>query len=851
MAICLERRFHLIVSLLAILKAGGAYLPLDPAWPAARHSQLLQDSGSTLLICDQQLNVRPTLDVPTLCLKAPEVVDLLSQQPAANPQIRRDSSQLAYILYTSGSTGAPKGVLIEHRSILRLLQLDPAIRFGPGDTFLQLAPVSFDAATFEIWGALLTGARLLLFPASSPSLSVLGRTLRQETISVLWLTAGLFHAMVDEQPEALSRVRLLLAGGEELSRPHVLRLLRRLPPGHALINGYGPTENTTFSCCHRMAADCPPVGPSVPIGRPISHTSVHVLDGDLRPCGIGVIGELHLGGAGLARGYLNDPGLTAERFIADPFSADPSARLYRSGDLASWNADGTLAFHGRIDQQIKLRGYRIEPGEVERALLAHPGISRAHVLCREDCPAGKRLVAYWVPARVQHGECARGLDDADLRAFLGRVLPAFMVPEAYVRLDTLPLTANGKLDRRALPAAPATSGSQGRVPPSTPLGIRLHGLWAELLGHGSFGIHDSFFLLGGDSLAAARLVSRLERNLGRAPSLSAFFSHPTIAALEPLLAESSGAKPSLEATSIPPAASVPLEDPEAGPAYPASFAQARLWFLHQLQPGLTAYHLPTLWRLRGDLDTAALAQALTGLVERHPTLRSSFRLQGREVLQILHPPPEVPLRAEVPGDRDPQAVIGEWLVQEQATPFDFDAGPLLRARLLRLAPDEHLLLLNHHHIASDGWSTSVLAADLVALYNAHQAGRPPQLPPLRVHYQDYASWQRQRLGGERLETLLRYWLGELQGLEPLQLPTDHPRPATPSHRGSQVSFEIESALLGPFEALCRAEGTQLRVGAGSQRPSRLLPLRSALRPISSTPPVPPELLKVCWWTMAP
>ncbi len=810
-AVGLERGPDLVVCLLAILKAGGAYLPLDPAWPVQRLRQLIAEAGCSLLLTERSPRDPLTPGLRILHPGTPEIRAALREQPPTDPCRPSEPGQLAYLLFTSGSTGAPKGVLIEHRSILRLLQLDPAIRFGPGDTFLQLAPVSFDAATFEIWGALLTGARLVLFPTATPSLSDLARTLRQEAISVLWLTAGLFHAMVDEQPEALSRVRLLLAGGEELSRPHVLRLLRQLPPGHALINGYGPTENTTFSCCHRMAADGPPVGPSVPIGRPISHTSVHVLDRDLRPCGIGVVGELHLGGAGLARGYLNDPGLTAERFIADPFSADPSARLYRSGDLASWNADGTLAFHGRIDQQIKLRGYRIEPGEVERALLAHPGLSRAHVLCREDCPAGKRLVAYWVPAPAQDGG-AEGLDDAELRDFLGRVLPAFMVPEAYVRLDTLPLTPNGKLDRRALPAPPATSGTQGWVPPSTPLGIRLHGLWAELLGHGAFGIHDSFFRLGGDSLAAARLVSRLEQSLGRAPSLSAFFGHPTIAALESLLADASGPTPSPEATSIAPAAPVPLQDPEAGPAYLASYAQTRLWFLHQLRPGLTAYHLPALWRLRGDLDTAVLAQALTALVERHPTLRSSFRLQGREVLQILHPPPAVCLRADVPGDRDPQAVIEEWLVQEQATPFDLSGAPLLRARLLRLSPEEHLLLLNHHHIASDGWSTSVLASDLVALYNAHRAGRPPQLQPLRVQYSDYAAWQRQRLEGRRGEALLSYWLGELQGLEPLEIPTDHPRPALPSHRGETLGFSIGPDLLAPFEALCRAEGATLQMG---------------------------------------
>ena len=550
-ALALERSIELVVSLLAILKAGGAYLPLDPAWPLQRLGQILKDAAPAVVISPADWEIPCGTDRQPSLLRLGDHPLALDGRPAPNPPCREHHPrQLAYLTTTSGSTGRPKGVLIEHRGILRLLDPTNPYAISSGDRVLQLAPLSFDAATFEIWGALLNGATVVMAPPGQLSLQELAALLRQQRISTLWLTAGLFQAMVEEQPEALAGVRQILAGGDVLAPGAVQRLLDQLLPGHRLVNGYGPTENTTFTCCHPLIAGTSVDPAGVPIGRPIAGTLVRVLDPDGHPCPIGVPGELHIGGAGLARGYLNNPELTAATFIADPLSTDPTARLYRSGDLVSWNPDGSLAFHGRRDQQIKLRGFRIEPGEMEAALLDHPAVAQTVVVPRHDGLGDLRLIAYWVPQEalpsepadaadgaapaVAEGEAARPATEL-LRAYLAERLPDYMVPAAFVELEALPLTTNGKLDRKALPAPSFSGDEQQRVAPSTDLERQLHALWAQVLGHGEFGISDNFFLLGGHSLAAARLMALIEQHFAMALPIATIFHAPEIGLMARLM----------------------------------------------------------------------------------------------------------------------------------------------------------------------------------------------------------------------------------------------------------------------------------------------------------------------------
>jgi amino acid adenylation domain-containing protein len=513
-AVCLERSVELVAALLAILKAGGAYLPIDPGWPEERRRLLLEQAACRVLLDRDGSTV----------LNGGRPADWGAPGP-----------RLAYVAYTSGSTGKPKCVAITHNSILRLV--DPANGFllSAGQRVLQLAPVVFDAATFEIWGPLLNGGTLVVAPPEQLSLQALSALISQREITTLWFTAGLFHAMVETEVRTLAGVRQVLAGGDVLSPEHVRLLLEAFPPGHELINGYGPTENTTFTCCQRMKAGAPVDPAGVPIGRPIASTEVRVLDDHGKPCPIGVPGELHIGGAGLARGYLHDPELTAEKFIPDPRSADPAARLYKSGDLASWNPDGSLAFHGRIDRQIKLRGFRIEPGEIEAHLLAHPAVSRAVVLLRRDDPANPRLIAYWVAEDPRAGVGSTASEQ--LRSFIAERLPAYMVPSAFVQIETLPLTASGKLDRDSLPAPSRSGNREHRVEPVTDLERQLHGIWAELLGHRDFGVTDNFFVLGGHSLLTMRVDQLVRERLGLDVPLYLLFSHPTVSELARTLAD--------------------------------------------------------------------------------------------------------------------------------------------------------------------------------------------------------------------------------------------------------------------------------------------------------------------------
>ncbi|WP_224248813.1 non-ribosomal peptide synthetase [Hyalangium gracile] len=795
--LCVHRSFELIIGMLGILKAGGAYLPLDPSDPPERLSLMLADAGARWVLTETALQAAlegagaERLPLDTLRASLAEQSD---ERLADGPQ----AEDLAYVMYTSGSTGQPKGVCVPHRAVLRLVTQPNYIALKADDAFLQLAPPSFDAATLEIWGPLLNGGRLVLFPGQgAAALESLGPVVARHRVTSLWLTAGLFHGVVDRDLEALGGVRQLLAGGDVLSPEHVRRVLERHPT--LLVNGYGPTENTTFTCCHPMATPAQVEAP-VPIGAPITGTRVYVLDAALEPVPIGVPGELYCAGDGLAHGYLGRPELTAERFLPDPFSREPGTRMYRTGDRARWRADGRLDFLGRVDQQVKIRGFRIEPGEVEAALLAHPSVREASVVAVGDRADTRRLVAHVVLRD------ASSVTPSELRTFLAKRLPEHLVPGAVALHEALPLTPNGKVDRRALAAGllPESAATPEALTPRTSTEATLAAIWSALLGISRVGLHENFFALGGHSLMAMRLLSRVREATGVELGLKTIFEAGSIAAL----AERIDAAKASASAARRPLAPVPRHGP-----MPLSFSQQRLWFIAQLDPESAAYHIPGALHLTGEVDVRTLERCFNTLIERHEVLRTAFVLQdGTPVQHIaprltLHIPVEdlrgLPLPAR-------QARVRELERQEAERPFALDAPPLLRVRLLRLEEREHRLLLTLHHIVADGWSLGVLFREVTALYEAFAAGREPTLPPLPIQYADFAWWQREWLQDPLLEGQLQYWRQHLTGAPPrIRLPFDRPPPEFPSHRGRLVVSRIDASRTAALEAYGKSAGATL------------------------------------------
>jgi len=669
----------------------------------------------------------------------------------------------------------PKGVLVPHRAIVRLVREPNYVRLEPATRLLQMAPLSFDAATFEIWGALLNGGSVVVMPPGIKSVEEVGEEIKQQGINTLWLTAGVFHEVVENALGMLGPVRQLLAGGDVVRGEDVERV-RRAHAECRVINGYGPTENTTFSCCYPVPEGAE-VSHGVPIGYPIRGTKVYLLDASLRPVPAGVSGELYAAGAGLARGYLNRPGLTAERFVADPYGA-AGTRMYRTGDLARWRADGVLEYLGRVDQQVKIRGFRVELGEIEAGLREQAGVREAVVLAREDEPGEKRLVGYVVAGP---GERVNG---PELRQELGRRLPDYMVPAAIVELERLPLTANGKLDRKALPQPEFLSGSVYRAP-RTPEEELLCGLFSEVLGVERVGLDDNFFELGGHSLLATRLVSRIRSTLEIELSIRALFEAPTVRGVAERLKQAEAARPALVWQPRP--AEIPL-----------SYAQRRLWFLNRLEGASATYNIPWAVRLKGVLDGSALEQAIGDVVERHESLRTIFPdrmgVPRQELLDAAAARPRLVV----------VAVSEQELSQELGVAagrgFDLSREMPFRAHLYELGEREHVLLLVMHHIAGDGWSMGPLLRDLGLAYGGRSGGQGPRWSPLPVQYADYALWQQSALGDEQdagsaIARQLEYWKKTLEGLpEQLELPADHVRPGVASHRGGMVRLRIEEGV---------------------------------------------------------
>ncbi|MFD8912686.1 non-ribosomal peptide synthase/polyketide synthase [Streptomyces sp. NPDC059575] len=799
-ALALPRSADLVVAVLAVLKAGAAYVPIDPQYPAARIAYLLRDTRPSLLVTTGPIGELPgTEQVDRFLLDTAD----LSQLPDTDPGIAVRPEHPAYVIHTSGSTGDPKGVVVPHRNVVRLFDATRELfDFSANDVWTLFHSYSFDFSVWELWGALLHGGRLVVVDhetSRSPRLFL--ELLARERVTVLNQTPSAFYQLMraDEEASETGRslaLRTVVFGGEALEHARLANWYERHPDdAPRLVNMYGITE-TTVHVTH-AALDRSGTAPGR-IGAALPGLRTYVLDAHLRPVPPGVPGELYVAGPGLARGYLNRPALTAGRFVADPFGP-AGARMYRSGDVVRRGADGGLRFVGRADDQVKVRGFRIELGEIEAALAAHPAVAQVAVLARQDRADDTRLVAYLVPA----GDAAPR--PAELREHLRERLPEHMVPAAFVTLERLPLTANGKLDRRALPAPDLAPAHTGRAP-RTPQEQILCELFAEVLGVAEAGVEESFFDLGGHSLLATRLAARVRATLGVELELRTLFETPTPAGVAAALASAREARPALEPQPRP-------ADGQVGGSVPLSFAQRRLWFLHQLEGAGADYHISLAWRLSGDLDRRALEDALADVVERHETLRTVFPVvDGVPYQRVLDGEAARPrLEAgRITGDGLP----GE-LAAMKGRPFDLAADLPLRVALFEEAPDDHVLQLVLHHIAGDGWSLGPLAEDLTAAYAARRRGERPTWSPLPVQYTDYTLWQHELLGDatDRESPLARqtaYWTRQLAGLpEQLQLPGDRPRPAVASHRGGFVRAGLDAELHRGLRELARTHGTSL------------------------------------------
>jgi natural product biosynthesis luciferase-like monooxygenase protein/amino acid adenylation domain-containing protein len=804
--LCAERSIEAVVGMLGVLKAGGAYVHIDPTYPPERIRFLIDDTRLRLIVSQRRwLNQLSVFDCELSELE--EWSRSNGAELDSNDSSRVHSDQAAYVYYTSGSTGNPKGVITTHGAAVNFLNF--VVReygLSPEDVVLQVAALTFDASVRDILGPLAAGARVILpdeTDAKDPA-ALIAMVERHCVSCFMSLVPTRFSGLIEAAGRAkrdLTSLRLILLSGEHLPIADCRRAWEIMGDDVSIVNQYGPTECTMISTFQRVSNGDAANGNAL-AGSPIDNTQLYILDEHLELSPLGVPGEVFIGGKGLARGYLNRPDLTAEKFIAHPYANEPGARLYRTGDLARLLPAGQLEILGRLDHQIKFRGVRIEPAEIEAVLAGHPRVHEAVVIQREDAPNDKRLVAY-----VTAGSIDAPFSANELRAYLRERLPEYMEPSAFVFLDELPLTRNGKVNRQALPAPDMGRLDQSleAAAPRNATERQLAELWCEVLMIQGFGINDDFFELGGNSLLGTQLLARIRDTLGIDLPLRSLFERPTIAGLGTEVEEISRAKQSLQGPRIEPVS----RDMEL----PLSFAQQRLWFIHQLDRNSRAYNVRAGIRLRGELNVDALRQSINEIVRRHEVLRTRFTAVDGRPIQVIEPSlkidlPVIDLREMPAAERERRA--REIAIEEAERLFDLEKCPLLRLTLLQLDDQDYALAYCLHHIIADGWSMGILVNEISRLYMAFSSGVASPLPELSIQYADFAYWQQEWLQGEVLDEQLSYWKKQLENAPAeLKLPTDHPRPAEPTFRGARQTMVVPAELAAKLHELSRQEGVTL------------------------------------------
>jgi natural product biosynthesis luciferase-like monooxygenase protein/amino acid adenylation domain-containing protein len=807
-ALCAERSFDMVVGVLGILKAGAAYVPLDPAYPRARIAFMLEDAKADAVVTQRRLvQGLPALGVVPLCVDD----ETLADESEANPTPVGTPENLAYVMYTSGSTGKPKGVMVTHRNLRHYVQAMRApLGITGDDRYLHTASIAFSSSVRQMMVPLSVGAAVIIASRKDVADPVaLFGLIKDQGVTVIDLVPTYWqhcmNALTGLEPaqrQALldNGIRLVLTASEPLPAELPNAWTFGLKHGARLINMFGQTETTGIVSLYPIPVGFDE-GRIVHLGRPIANTKLYILDAHMQPVPIGVPGELCVGGEGVARGYLRRPDLADDKFPLDPFSHQPEARMYRTGDRARFRSDGNVEFIGRTDNQVKIRGHRVEVEEIEAALRNHEGVREVVVVAREATAGDRRLVAFVVPS----GEPAPTV--SDLRRALAARLPDYMIPSAFVLVESLPRTPNGKIERAALPATDLSLLELGNefVAPRTAVEARIAAIWMEVLGVDRVGIEDNFFALGGHSLMGMRVMARVRQAFDVDIPLRRLFEAPTIARLAEAVETATRSAPG---RAMPPIRAAAREG-----TLPLSFAQQRLWLLNQLEPDSAAYNLSAVIRMQGELDRAALERALSEIVRRHESLRTVFPSVDGTPSQVVQPPYAVSLTIAELGNVDASgadAEVARLTREEAARPFDLERGPLFRALLVRITPRDHLLVLTMHHIVSDGWSRGVLYREIGALYEAFAADRPSPLADLTVQYADYAQWQREWLQEDVLAEQLSYWTRQLAGpLPKLDLPTDHPRPAVQTFRGATHSFTLPPELVDALRTTSATEGATL------------------------------------------